>query len=187
MFGKTSTISFDMFQWYNKTGVFNAKSLASATFILNYSLSIKYQFCIYIWDPTCVITVPADDLVPNGARPSADTVMAVFQTCFCPKFLYLMTVLYNLYLMFNQMTIFEMADEILCDVAVLCAPNGAPQHDLDALIFSCRVLVLAWERPLTTTRGSLRRRSIKSWRKRRPGPTLNCSRWWVRFNSVRHE
>ena len=32
---------------------------------------------IYIWDPNFVITVPADGLAPNGARPSAGTVMTV--------------------------------------------------------------------------------------------------------------
>ena len=30
---------------------------------------------ISIWDINFVITVPADDLAPNGARPSAGTVM----------------------------------------------------------------------------------------------------------------
>ena len=31
---------------------------------------------IYIWDPSLVISLPADDPAPNSARPSAATVLA---------------------------------------------------------------------------------------------------------------
>ena len=30
---------------------------------------------IYMWDPNLVSTVPADGLAPNGARPSAGTML----------------------------------------------------------------------------------------------------------------
>ena len=35
----------------------------------------RAQYQIYIWDMNLVITVPADVLAPNGARPSAGTVL----------------------------------------------------------------------------------------------------------------
>ena len=37
----------------------------------------------YMRNPTFVITLPADALAPNGARPSADTVMTTKPRVYC--------------------------------------------------------------------------------------------------------
>ena len=41
---------------------------------------------IYIRDVNLVITVPADGLAPNGARPSAGKVLMTIMICFLPSF-----------------------------------------------------------------------------------------------------
>ena len=56
--------------------------------------------------PSFVCTSPADALAPNGARPSAGTVMTSKLHMFSTKFLWLPQI--SIY--FAQMTSFKMAD-----------------------------------------------------------------------------
>ena len=47
---------------------------------LSFSLSVAHL--IYIWDPNLVITMPADDLAPDGARSSAGIVLTEYLDTF---------------------------------------------------------------------------------------------------------
>ena len=69
---------------------------------------------MYIQDSTLVITVAADALIPNGARPSADTVLtSKVMTCFLPKFVQLLMIKnIKLSTFLDQMTSVKMSNEI---------------------------------------------------------------------------
>ena len=51
---------------------------------------------MYTHNPNHLITVPADVLPPNAARPSADTVMTILVHMFCSKCIWLSMITYHL-------------------------------------------------------------------------------------------
>ena len=56
-----------------------------------------YTYIYYIQDLNFVVTAPADGLAPNGARPSAGTVMNEDWELYSSTFLWSSTILHHIY------------------------------------------------------------------------------------------